>query len=98
VVGVAASTGDRLIRGSSEHRRDGGLTGRLLRVLRRQPTGWVVLYLVMAALAVMVSLDAAWQVARGARWPLAVAPVNLVLCYWIGVGAWRRTTESSATA
>ena len=41
------------------------------------------------------SLDALWRVyialAYGSVGPLMIVPLNLLLCYWWGIGAWRRT-------
>jgi len=58
---------------------------------------WVVFaFLVFAA----NGLDAVWRVymalAHGSVGPLMIVPVNLLLCYWWGIGAWHRTVWERA--
>lgn len=62
-------------------------------MFRRQPGAWLVLAIVMAAMAVVTVIGGLWGAANSEWFVLTATPVNLVLCYWIGVGAWRRTEE-----
>ena len=64
----------------------------MLAITSRRPVGWLALAIVMALMAVATSLDAVGRAVHGE--PLVLLPTAawLPFCYWIGVGAWRRTT------
>lgn len=71
----------------------GRQSGQTVAMFRRQPSGWIVLAIVMAALAVVTVIGGLWAIANGNWFALIATPVNLLIYYWIGVGAWRRTEE-----
>jgi hypothetical protein len=57
----------------------------------RRPVGWLILALAACAWGTALTLTCLWQVGHG-RWGyLLLAPIDLMLVYWIGLGAWRRT-------